>query len=66
MKKPYFTISEICSVFNLKTTTARTYISQMEKLGIISPDASGGDDTIYRTVDPRICYLMSRGISNLR
>ena len=66
MKKPYFTISEICSVFNLKITTARTYISQMEKLGIISPDASGGDDTIYRTVDPRICYLMSRGISNLR
>lgn len=66
MKKPYFTISEICSVFNLKITTARTYISQMEKLGIISPDASGGDATIYRTVDPRICYLMSRGISNLR
>lgn len=66
MKKPYFTISEICSVFNLKITTARTYISQMEKLGIISPDASGGDDTIYRTIDPRICYLMSRGISDLR
>lgn len=66
MKKTYFTISEICSVFNLKITTARTYISQMEKLGIISPDASGGDDTIYRTEDPRICYLMSRGISNLR
>ena len=65
MKKPYFTISEICSVFNLKITTARTYVSQMEKLGIISPDASGGDDTIYRTIDPRICYLMSRGISNL-
>jgi hypothetical protein len=65
MKKPYFTISEICSVFNIKATTARTYISQMEKLGIISPDASGGDDTIYRTTDPRINYLMSRGVLSL-
>ena len=65
MKKPYFTISEISSVFNIKVATARTYISQMEKLGIISPDVSGGDDTIYRTTDPRICYLMSRGVSRL-
>ena len=65
MKKPYFTISELCGVFNIKAATARTYISQMEKLGIILPDASENDDTIYRTMDPRICYLMSRGVSSL-
>ena len=65
IKKPYFTISELCSVFNIKTATARTYISQLVKLGIILPDASENEDTIYRTTDPRICYLMSRGISSL-
>lgn len=65
IKKPYFTISELCSIFNIKLTTARTYISQLVKLGIISPDASENDDTIYRTTDPRICYLMSRGIYSL-
>lgn len=51
--------------FNIKTATARTYISQLVKLGIILPDASENEDTIYRTTDPRICYLMSRGISSL-
>ena len=45
--------------------TTEAYISQMEKHGIISPDASGGDDTIYRTTDPRINYLMSRGVLSL-
>ena len=65
IKKPYFTISELCNVFNIKTATARTYISQLVKLGIILPDASENEDTIYRTTDPRICYLMSRGISSL-
>ena len=65
MKKPYFTVSEICSVFSIKMATARTYISQMEKLGIISQDSSEGDDLVYRTQDPRICYLMSRGITSL-
>lgn len=65
MKKPDFTISELCNVFNIKTTTARTYISQLVKLGIILPEASENEDIIYRTTDPRICYLMSRGISSL-
>ncbi len=65
IKKPYFSISEICAVFNIKATTAQKYLSEMEKLGIIIPDVSGDDDVIYRTTDPRICYLMSRGISSL-
>ena len=65
MKKPYFTISELCDVFVIKATTARNYISQMEKLGIISPDVSGDDNTTYRTTDPRINYLMSRGVTSL-
>lgn len=43
IKKPYFTISELCNVFNIKTATARTYISQLVKLGIILPDASESD-----------------------
>lgn len=65
IKKPQFTISEICSAFNIKASTARNYISQMEKLGIILSESSDGDDTVYRTIDPRICYLMSRGITSL-
>ena len=66
MKKPYFTSSEIANVFSVKNTTAQKYISEMVKMGITSPDIeSSGEDTMYRTVDPRICYLMTRGVTSL-
>lgn len=67
MKKPFFTVFEVSTVFGVKTTIASRYIAEMEKLGIISPDVTTDSDgnTVYKTLDPRICYLMSRGITSL-
>ena len=67
MKKPYFTMADIASVFTVKATTAQKYVTEMVKLGIITPDVVNDENgnTIYNTVDPRICYLMSRGVTGL-
>lgn len=67
MQKPLFTVPEVASVFHIKVTNAVKYVAEMEKLGIITADSSAGDDgnTVYRTIDPRICYLMSRGVTSL-
>ena len=66
MKKPDFTLSEVCSVFNIKMSAASKYVLEMERLGIVTLDSMGDDeDTIYRTVDPRIQFLMSRGVTKL-
>ncbi|MBO5631175.1 MAG: hypothetical protein J5965_19065, partial [Aeriscardovia sp.] len=67
MKKPYFTLAEIANVFSIKSTTAQKYVSEMAKMGIITPDVVNDEEgnAIYRTVDPRICYLMTRGVTSL-
>jgi hypothetical protein len=67
MKKPCFSLEEVCNAFTIKSTNAAKYIKEMEKMGIITPDIATdeGENTLYRTVDPRICFLMSRGITSL-
>lgn len=67
MKKPYFTQSEICSVFSIKMSTASKYISEMERMGIVAPVNENGDgaEPFFRILDPRISFLMSRGITSL-
>ena len=67
MKKPFFTVSEVATVFAVKSTLAGKYVAEMEKLGIITPDVTTDSDgnTVYKTLDPRICHLMSRGITSL-
>lgn len=67
MKKPYFTQSEICSVFSIKMSTASKYISEMERMGIVASDNENGDgaEPFFRILDPRISFLMSRGITSL-
>lgn len=67
MKKPYFTLQEVANEFTIKNATAQKYINDMIKLGIISPDMSNGedDDNVFKVSDPRICYLMTRGVRTL-
>lgn len=67
MKKPFFTVPEVASVFSVKLSNASKYVVEMEKLGIITPDVATDSDgnLVYKTLDPRICYLMSRGITSL-
>lgn len=67
MKKPYFSTDDVCSVFSVKGATAVKYVAEMERMGIIAPDISSedGDNTVYKTVDPRIRFLMARGITSL-
>lgn len=67
MKKPYFSTDDVCGVFSVKGAIAVKYVAEMERMGIITPDLSGddGDNTIYRTVDPRIRFLMARGVTSL-
>ncbi len=67
MKKPFFTAVEVSDVFSVKPAVAVKYVTEMEKLGIITRDVVNDKDgnTVFRTVDPRICHLMSRGVTSL-
>jgi hypothetical protein len=67
MKKPYFTLDEVCKVFSIKPPVAVKYVTDMEKMGIITPDIACDDvkNKAYKTVDPRICFLMARGVTSL-
>lgn len=67
MKKPNFTVSDISGIFTVKMTVASRYAEEMTKLGIIRPADSitTEENTIYAVVDPRIVFLMSRGVTSL-
>lgn len=67
IKKPTFVSSDIQSVFSVKSPTASKYISEMLRMGIIKnleyPDKDG--KLLYEVIDPRIRYLMKRGVTKL-
>lgn len=67
IKKSRFSITDICTVFSIKNTVAQKYLVEMEKIGVIVPDIALDSDgnTMYRTIDPRIEYLMARGITDI-
>lgn len=62
-----FSLEQMAIALNLrtKTNTPQTYISELKKRGLISLTESIDGNTIYKIVDPRLRYLVSKGITEL-
>jgi len=59
--------SQVKSVFKLTGKASDTYIQNFIKYGLVKSSGRNNDsgETIYKIIDPRIQYLISRGISEL-
>ena len=62
-----FSIEQMAAALSLKTktTTPQTYISEFKKRGLISLTESIDGNNIYKIADPRLRYLVSKGITEL-
>ncbi len=67
IKKHEFDLLDINKALNQKTKNSEIYISKMLKLGLIVESEVGktSDIRLYKVVDPKLKFLISRNISNL-
>lgn len=67
LRRISFTSDDVKKEFSLTVKNSQTYIQNMTKLQLIKealrPDENG--QTIYEVIDPRLKYLISRGILEL-
>ena len=63
-----FTSEHVKKEFSLTTKTTNIYIQTMIRLELIKENICPNEEDIteYSVIDPRICYLISRGITELR
>ena len=68
IRREHFTYSDVCNAFNIKESTACKYVNDMIRLNLVKedimPDING--DKIFTVVDPRLVFLMSRGVLELK
>lgn len=68
IKRAGFTYKDVANTFNIKENIANKYIGEMLKLDLIKesimPDVNG--ERMFEVVDPRIKFLMSRGVTELK
>lgn len=61
-----FTIEQMMNALNIKSNTAQTYISEFKKRGLLTvSDYQENGNNIYKIIDPRLRYLVSKGITEL-
>lgn len=62
-----FTTDDVKREFNLSSKSTNTYIQNMSRFELIKENLEPTKDgmTSYRVVDPRLCFLISRGIQEL-
>jgi hypothetical protein len=67
IRKSIFCIEDLNQVYSQKTNISTKYIEDMMKLGIIkeSYDRTLDNLAIYEIVDPKLKYLISRGVMEL-
>ncbi|GHT65930.1 hypothetical protein FACS189452_00940 [Bacteroidia bacterium] len=67
IRKTMFTIEDLNRVYSQRTTVSTKHIDDMMKLGIIkeSYDRTHNNLAIYEIVDPKLKYLISRGVIEL-
>lgn len=67
LKRSSFTIDDIKTVFVLTQKTALTYIQTLVNLELIKEDICPNElgNTMYDVIDPRLVFLISRGITEL-
>ena len=68
IRRENFTYSDVCNAFNIKESTAYKYVNDMIRLNLVKedimPDING--DKVFTVVDPRLVFLMSRGVMELK
>lgn len=68
IRREHFTYSDVCNAFNIKESTACKYVNDMIRLNLVKedimPDING--DKIFTVVDPRLVFLISRGVLELK
>lgn len=62
-----FSTSQIKEIFKLTGKTPDTYIQNFIKYGLVKSSGHNNDrgETLYKIMDPRIHYMISRGITEL-
>ena len=60
-----FSIEQMMASLNIKNNTAQNYISELKKRGLVVLTDGIEGDNIYKIVDPRLQYLVSKGITEL-
>ena len=62
-----FSLEQMATSLNLKTKTStpQTYILELKKRGLVSLTEGVDGNNIYKIVDPRLRYLVSKGITEL-
>jgi len=66
-RKTTFTLKEYMDAVPMNARTAQMHINEFKRLGIIRESLIPDTDNraIYEVSDPRICYLISRGITKI-
>lgn len=64
VRKPNFTIENLNQALNQKSPTSIKHIEELIRLGIIKENYEKTDlgESIYEVIDPKLKYLISRGI----
>lgn len=67
VRKHEFDLKDVNDSLNIKTKVSENYITKMKNLGLIVESEIGkaGDVKLYRVVDPKLKYLISRSILSL-
>jgi len=67
IRKHSFTLADVNKIFSIKANISIKHIEEMIKLNIIeeSYEKTNEGFTIYNIVDPKIKFLISRGILKL-
>lgn len=67
IKRTTFSNKDVCETFNVKDKTANTYLNEMKRLELIRESImpSPNGERLFEVIDPRICFLISRGVMEL-
>lgn len=60
-----FSIEQMTTSLKIKSNTAQTYISEFKKRGLLALSEDIEGNNIYKIVDPRLRYIVSKGITEL-